>query len=107
MAAINLKSNYTIIEASSFQLSHSKFIHPDYAFFFLNLSNDHLDWHGSKSNYLKSKFKIFQLQTKRNYAIVNKNYKNFFLKKNYSSNLIIPRKKKIILKLNLILKMNI
>ena len=92
LAATNLKSNYTIIEASSFQLSHSKFIRPDYAFF-LNLSNDHLDWHGSKSNYLKSKFKIFKLQTKRNYAIVNKNYKNFFLKKNYSSNLIIPKKK--------------
>ena len=59
---LNLKSSknsYVIIEASSFQLSHSKFICPDYAFF-LNLTNDHLDWHGNKKNYLNSKLKIFQ-----------------------------------------------
>ncbi len=92
LASTNLRNNYTIIEASSFQLSHSKFICPDYAFF-LNLSNDHLDWHGSKSNYLKSKLKIFKLQTKKNYAIINKNYKKFFLKNNYSSNLILPKDK--------------
>ena len=49
-----------IIEASSFQLEHSKFICPDYALF-LNLTNDHLDWHGSMKNYIKSKFKIFKL----------------------------------------------
>ena len=42
----NQKKSFVIIEASSFQLSHSKFICPDY--FFLNLTNDHLDWHGSK-----------------------------------------------------------
>ena len=29
----NSKNTYVIIEASSFQLSHSKFICPDYAFF--------------------------------------------------------------------------
>ena len=44
----NIKNRYIIIEASSFQLSHSKFISPDYAIF-LNLSNDHLDWHGNKN----------------------------------------------------------
>ena len=49
--------NFTIIEASSFQLSHSKFIKPDYAFF-IKFSNDHLDWHGSTSNYLNSKLKF-------------------------------------------------
>ena len=43
----NSKKDFVIIEASSFQLSHSKFILPDFAFF-LNISNDHLDWHGSK-----------------------------------------------------------
>ena len=89
---INSKDSFIIIEASSFQLSHSKFISPDYAFF-LNLSNDHLDWHGSKNNYLKSKLKIFQNQTKNNYAILNKNLKNIFLKKNFSSKLIIPKNK--------------
>ena len=36
------KNKYIIIEASSFQLSHSKYIRPNYAFL-LNLTNDHLD----------------------------------------------------------------
>ena len=57
-----IKNRYVIIEASSFQLSHSKFICPNYAFF-LNVSNDHLDWHGNMNNYLNSKLKIFQLQS--------------------------------------------
>ena len=54
-------NNYVIIEASSFQLSHSKFICPDFAFF-LNLTNDHLDWHGNMRNYLNSKLKIFNIK---------------------------------------------
>ena len=86
------KNNYIIIEASSFQLSHSKFICPDYAFF-LNLTNDHLDWHGNMNNYLNSKLKIFRLQTKNHYAIINKKLKNNFLRKNYLSKLIIPNSK--------------
>ena len=40
------KKVYFVIEASSFQLSHSKFIKPDIAML-LNLTVDHLDWHGS------------------------------------------------------------
>ena len=89
---INIKNKYVIIEASSFQLSHSKFIHPDYAFF-LNLTNDHMDWHGGMKNYLNSKFKIFNLQTKSNFAIINNNLKKSFLKKKFLSKLIIPNNK--------------
>ena len=54
------KDIFFVIEASSFQLSHSRFIHPNYAIL-LNISNDHLDWHGSKQNYINSKLKIFDL----------------------------------------------
>ena len=74
------KNCFVIIEASSFQLSHSKFICPDYALF-LNLTNDHLDWHGSMANYLNSKLKIFKLQKKNHFAIVNKKLKSIFIKK--------------------------
>ena len=53
------KSNFLIIEASSFQLAYSKFICPDFAIL-LNISNDHLDWHGSMANYVSAKFKILR-----------------------------------------------
>ena len=59
------KNNFVVIEASSFQLSHSKFINPDYAIL-LNITNDHLDWHGSMKDYINSKFKIFYLQNTKN-----------------------------------------
>ena len=86
------KRNYIIIEASSFQLSHSKFIRPDFAFF-LNFANDHLEWHGNKNNYLKSKFKIFRLQNKNQYSIINKLLENKFKKNNFKGKLIIPNSK--------------
>ncbi len=88
----NFKNSHVIIEASSFQLSHSQFICPDYALF-LNLTNDHLDWHGNKKNYLNAKLKIFQHQNKNQYALINKKIKENFLKKNFSSKLIIPNLK--------------
>ena len=85
----NFKKDYIIIEASSFQLSHSKFIHPDFAFF-LNISNDHLDWHGNMSHYLNSKLKIFRLQSKKNYAFAGKKIKKIFKKNNFLSKFILP-----------------
>jgi UDP-N-acetylmuramoylalanine--D-glutamate ligase len=84
------KNSYVIIEASSFQLSHSKFINPNFAFF-LNLTNDHLDWHGNMNNYLNSKLKIFKLQSKKSYAIINKNLKKKLIGKNFLSKIIIPK----------------
>ena len=87
---INLNHSFVIIEASSFQLSHSKFIRPDYALL-LNFSNDHLDWHGSKNKYLNSKLKIFRLQKKNNFAIINKNLKKKFIKNKFSSKLLFPK----------------
>ena len=65
------KKNFIIIEASSFQLAYSKFICPDFAFL-LNITNDHLDWHGNMKNYIESKFKIFKIQKKNQYSFVNK-----------------------------------
>ena len=84
------KNSYVIIEASSFQLAHSKFISPDYAFF-LNLTNDHLDWHGTMTNYLNSKLKIFQLQSKNHFALINKKFKKTFIRRKFLSKAIIPK----------------
>tara|TARA_B100000035_G_scaffold315067_1_gene333736 strand:+ start:2708 stop:3985 length:1278 start_codon:yes stop_codon:yes gene_type:complete len=88
----NKKNNFIIIEASSFQLSHSKFINPNYAFF-LNFTNDHLDWHGNMNHYFNSKLKIFSHQSKESYAIINKQFEKKFLKKKFISKIIIPKTK--------------
>ena len=67
----------------------------------LNLSKDHIEWHGGWNEYLKSKFKIFQNQDENCFAIIciddkhsEKLAKNF--NKKYKSQLIkisIKRKK--------------
>ena len=85
-----VNNSFVIIEASSFQLSHSKFICPDFALF-LNFSNDHIDWHGSTNEYLNAKLKIFKNQNKKQYAFTNKTLKIAFKKKNFKSKLIIPK----------------
>ncbi len=85
------KNSFLIIEASSFQLAHSKFICPDYAIL-LNISNDHIDWHGNIRNYINSKFKIFSNQKKGQYSILNRNLKKY-LKKKLITKIIFPKTK--------------
>ena len=76
-----------IIEASSFQLSYSKLVKPDYAMI-LNIANDHLDWHGTFRDYINSKFKIFSNQKKNNFAFINnKIFLKKFKKNKYKSKL--------------------
>ena len=75
------KDSFLIIEASSFQLAYSKFISPDFSVL-LNITNDHLDWHGNMKNYINSKFKVFLKQKKGQISILNSKYKKYFKKKN-------------------------
>jgi UDP-N-acetylmuramoylalanine--D-glutamate ligase len=88
-----------VIEASSFQLAHSKFIKPNYAIL-LNISNDHLDWHGSYKNYINSKLKIFSLQKKKDFSLIkDKKFLNFYNKKKLGGKLkLITSKKYTIIK---------
>ena len=80
-----MKSNFLIIEASSFQLAYSKFINPDYSIL-LNITNDHLDWHGNMKNYINSKLKIFENQKKIKYHLLIINLSHIFEKKNFKAN---------------------
>ena len=76
-----------IIEASSFQLEYSNFIKP-YCAVILNISQDHLDWHGTKKNYIYSKIKIFNNQTKNDVAFLNDvNLKKIYKKKIFKGKL--------------------
>ena len=84
------KDHFLIIEASSFQLAYSKFIEPDYALL-LNITNDHLDWHGNMKHYVDSKFKIFTLQKKNQYSFLNYKLKANYQKRNLSGKLITPK----------------
>lgn len=88
--SLNIKrNNFLVIEASSFQLSHSKFIKPDYALL-LNITNDHLDWHRNMTDYINSKFKVFKFQNKNQFSLVNRKLRLKFLKKKLSGKLIFP-----------------
>ncbi len=83
------KNNFIVIEASSFQLAHSKYICPDFAIL-LNITNDHLDWHGNMKNYIESKFKIFKLQKKNQFSIANKKLKKYFNKRKFLGKQFFP-----------------
>ena len=83
------RKSIIIIEASSFQLSYTKFIKPTIAAI-LNIRTDHLDWHNTIKNYENSKFKIFSRQDKNDIALLNnKKLIKIFKKTNYLSKLKI------------------
>lgn len=53
-----------VLELSSFQLYSTSSLHCDAAAF-LNLTEDHVDWHGSMENYGAAKLRIFKPETIR------------------------------------------
>ena len=86
------RKSIVIIEASSFQLSYTKFVKPTFAAI-LNMRNDHLHWHNTIANYKNSKFKIFSKQDANDVALLkNKKLINTFVKQNYLSKLKIIKK---------------
>tara|TARA_A100001015_G_scaffold107049_1_gene118781 strand:- start:877 stop:2148 length:1272 start_codon:yes stop_codon:yes gene_type:complete len=93
-----LKNEIYVIEASSFQLEYSKFLKP-YCAAILNISKDHLDWHGSKRKYIMSKIKIFSNQTKKDIAFLSdKKLKKIYEKKKFSGKLKLIRNNPIKIK---------
>ena len=87
----NIRNNSIfIIEASSYQLTYSKFFKSDYSII-LNLSPDHLERHGSFSKYVNAKFKLIKTQEKGDNAFIENqnNYLNNLIKKNKINSKII------------------
>ena len=86
------KKSIVIIEASSFQLSYTKFIKPNLAAI-LNIGTDHLDWHDTTTSYKNSKFKVFSKQDSNDIALLNnKKLVKLFEKNNYLSKLNIVKR---------------
>ena len=69
------KSSVCVLEASSFQLSRIDRFRPKVAVF-LNATQNHLDRHADFKEYFNAKMRIFQNQTKSDYAVLNSEDKN-------------------------------
>ena len=63
--------SFAVLEVSSFQLETIEHFHPFIAIV-LNVTPDHLDRHGSMETYVAAKAQIFQNQTKRDFAVLNR-----------------------------------
>ena len=66
------KKTIFIIEASSYQISYSKYFKTDYAVI-LNLSVDHLERHKNINQYAEAKVKLICDQKKNNLSFIEKN----------------------------------
>jgi len=63
-------ASWVVVEVSSFQLQWTYTFHPQIAIL-LNVTPDHIDYHGSLASYRKAKEKIFANQTSGDLAILN------------------------------------
>lgn len=64
------KEDVTVVEVSSFQLESVKTFHPHVAAL-LNITEDHLNRHGTMAEYIRLKQRIFENQTAEDYAVLN------------------------------------
>ena len=64
------EADWAVVEVSSFQLQWAQTFHPRIAVL-LNVTNDHIDYHGSFAAYREVKEGLFARQTARDLAILN------------------------------------
>ncbi|WP_099203318.1 UDP-N-acetylmuramoyl-L-alanine--D-glutamate ligase [Miniphocaeibacter massiliensis] len=88
--------DYFVIESSSFQLENTITFRTKVAGL-INISIDHLDWHGSYDNYVNSKSNIFKNQTKEDYLVINTDDNKIVeITKNVSSKILSTSTRKIL-----------
>ncbi|MBE0666005.1 MAG: UDP-N-acetylmuramoyl-L-alanine--D-glutamate ligase [Candidatus Aminicenantes bacterium] len=64
------QDDYVVVEVSSFQLQWTREFRPDVAVL-LNVTADHVDYHGTFADYRLAKERIFKNQTRQDLAILN------------------------------------
>jgi UDP-N-acetylmuramoylalanine--D-glutamate ligase len=67
---LDRKPDFLVVEVSSYQLEYCKAFAPLVGIW-LNLTPDHLEWHGSLDAYIDAKRKLFANQRPDQYAILN------------------------------------
>ncbi len=70
LAELEKAPDYLVVEVSSFQLEYCSRLSPFVAVW-LNLTPDHLDWHGSLDAYIEAKRRLFAQQRANSYAVLN------------------------------------
>ena len=70
VALTSKKSDVVVVEVSSFQLESVKTFHPCVAAL-LNITEDHLNRHGTMEQYTRLKQRIFESQTAEDIAVIN------------------------------------
>lgn len=70
LSQLERKPDYLVVEVSSYQLEYTSNFAPQVAVW-LNLTPDHLDWHGGLQEYISAKKKLFANQSHEQYAVLN------------------------------------
>jgi UDP-N-acetylmuramoylalanine--D-glutamate ligase len=74
-AADRLNGTVAVAEVSSFMLEQSTIFRPDIAVI-TNITQDHLERHGTMREYIRCKKQIIARQTKRDFLVINRDDKN-------------------------------
>ncbi len=67
---LEIRPNFLVAEVSSYQLHYCPTFAPKIAVW-LNLTPDHIEWHGGLDSYIQAKQKMFSNQTAANYAVLS------------------------------------
>ncbi|HEY9785439.1 MAG TPA: UDP-N-acetylmuramoyl-L-alanine--D-glutamate ligase [Candidatus Obscuribacterales bacterium] len=70
LTQLERKPDYLVVEVSSYQLEYCSAFSPKVGVW-LNLTPDHLDWHGGLEEYIRTKRKLFANQQPDQYAVLN------------------------------------
>jgi UDP-N-acetylmuramoylalanine--D-glutamate ligase len=70
LSQLDKKPDFLVVEVSSYQLAYCSAFAPMIAVW-LNLTPDHLDWHGDLERYIEAKRKLFEHQRYDQYAVLN------------------------------------
>lgn len=67
---LETKPDFLVAEISSYQLHYCQTLAPEVGVW-MNLTPDHIEWHGNLQNYIEAKQRLFARQRSNQYAVLN------------------------------------